>query len=630
MRVTGQTSARDVSPSAIVPVVQRPLLQRQCACGGSSGLRGSCSNCEEKKLLDQPLQRKLAISEPGDQYEQEADRVAEQVMRMPEPRMESNASHIAPKPLVQRRVNGSGTGGVGTAPPIVHNVLNSPGRPLGAATRAFFEPRFGHDFSNVRIHADAKAADSTHSVNAKAYTVGQHIVLGDGKHAGDRDRLLAHELAHTVQQYGATTQEQPHGPAHAIFSAATLYRQSLPEFVRETFTTDELQAYADTIMNNNQIEGGYGSDNKARAYVHNTSKSLAFLHPPLQLQKLLILEMLNGSVTDADQEAVLELLERTSGDDLRAILGPGGVPPADLFTKITEVGKSKRLAHVWAKWTGEISGQAARQATELATERLERAIGDYEKAKRDNLYFARSGPAWETKLAEIRDGQYQSWHDLWAAGNYNRFALQVASFQSARGVPEDDIDGVLGPQTWAWVAGVGEAVASIERVVWPESEGTCTLAARERMLRGYQMATGESVVIPEGKSEHMAHWILHSRTEHMKDLLLEFRATGSAGLAVYLGLGEFVTEADIWAGKLKPGAVLQVWGSQKSYDSMRAATTSGEKFYGTNFVFVRYDTETNERMLTRHMGETEWMSKSDYAVWIAANMNTSETEVPPP
>lgn len=84
-----------------------------------------------------------------------------------------------------------------------HEVLHSPGMRLDADTRAFMEPRFGRDFTNVRLHTDSKAAESANAVNAIAYTVGPHVVFGAGKYApGARDgrRLLAHELAHVVQQ----------------------------------------------------------------------------------------------------------------------------------------------------------------------------------------------------------------------------------------------------------------------------------------------------------------------------------------------------------------------------------------------------------------------------------------------
>jgi hypothetical protein len=87
--------------------------------------------------------------------------------------------------------------------PAVHGALRSPGLPLDARTRSLFGPRFGHDFSRVRIHAGPDAAESASAVNARAYTVGDDIVFGEGRHAPDSPaglRLLAHELAHVVQQ----------------------------------------------------------------------------------------------------------------------------------------------------------------------------------------------------------------------------------------------------------------------------------------------------------------------------------------------------------------------------------------------------------------------------------------------
>ena len=99
---------------------------------------------------------------------------------------------------------------VGAVPTIVHEVLTAPGQPLDLATRALMERRFGHDFGRVRVHADSRAAESARSVLARAYTVGPHIVFGDGQYAPGTHQgseLLAHELAHTVQQAGvASTQ----------------------------------------------------------------------------------------------------------------------------------------------------------------------------------------------------------------------------------------------------------------------------------------------------------------------------------------------------------------------------------------------------------------------------------------
>jgi len=96
------------------------------------------------------------------------------------------------------------------APRIVHEVLQSPGQALDASSRAFFEPRFGQEFGQVRVHVDGKAARSAQAVNALAYTSGPNIVFGDGQYAPRSDeggRLLAHELAHVAQQ--AATRSSP-------------------------------------------------------------------------------------------------------------------------------------------------------------------------------------------------------------------------------------------------------------------------------------------------------------------------------------------------------------------------------------------------------------------------------------
>ena len=135
------------------------VLQRACACGKHSGSGGECEECRQKR--EGTLQR-TAIS-----------------------------------PTTVARVPGS-----------VQNVLRSPGQPLDGDERAFMEPRFGHDFSGVRVHSDARAAESARAVNARAYTVGNHIVFG----ARPGRDLLAHELTHVVQQSGAQP-AQASGPA---------------------------------------------------------------------------------------------------------------------------------------------------------------------------------------------------------------------------------------------------------------------------------------------------------------------------------------------------------------------------------------------------------------------------------
>ena len=165
------------------------------------------------------VQTKLAVNKPGDEFEQEADQVADQVMRMtsvPAPSIQRKCSGCDEEEKVQRKCAGCEEEEKQTglqrketgadpefAPPSVHSVLNSPGHPLDTATRAFMEPRFGHDFSRVRVHTDASAADSARAVNARAYTAGPHIVFGEGQYSPATDngrQLLSHELVHVVQQ----------------------------------------------------------------------------------------------------------------------------------------------------------------------------------------------------------------------------------------------------------------------------------------------------------------------------------------------------------------------------------------------------------------------------------------------
>lgn len=92
-----------------------------------------------------------------------------------------------------------------TVPPVVQEVLRSPGRPLDAGTRVLMESRFGYDFSRVRVHTDAKAAESAQTINALAYTAGRNIVFAPGQyvpHQASGRNLIAHELTHVVQQSG--------------------------------------------------------------------------------------------------------------------------------------------------------------------------------------------------------------------------------------------------------------------------------------------------------------------------------------------------------------------------------------------------------------------------------------------
>jgi hypothetical protein len=218
------------------------FLQRKCACGGTPGPGGECEACRSKKLQRRP------------------------------------GNLLAPSTIHGRQSC------ISEVPPIVHDVLRSPGQPLDPATRAFFEPRFIHDFSRVpsgnstssgvtsslrlgsagdrfeqeanrvaqavlvapvsksptalqkpydfgqvRVHTDARAADSARAVRARAYTVGRHIVFGEGEYlpksiAGNK--LLAHELTHVVQQNGEMS-SQNHLNISAFTSSNTIQRTTI-------------------------------------------------------------------------------------------------------------------------------------------------------------------------------------------------------------------------------------------------------------------------------------------------------------------------------------------------------------------------------------------------------------------
>lgn len=168
------------------------------------------------------LQAKLAVSSPGDAYEQEADRVTDQVMRMPGPaawtpcacggdcpRCSAKAARPGPMRREAMRLGreaapapAAAAAGAELSTAVAVGTAGG-GRPLDPQARAFMEPRFGRGFGHVRIHADGAAARSARAIGALAYTVGDHIVFAAGRyapHTADGRRLLAHELTHTIQQ----------------------------------------------------------------------------------------------------------------------------------------------------------------------------------------------------------------------------------------------------------------------------------------------------------------------------------------------------------------------------------------------------------------------------------------------
>jgi flagellar motor protein MotB len=155
------------------------------------------------------LQTKLTVNHPGDAYEQEADHIADQVLAAP------THSRFRGTPVRIQRFAGQFNGQVSSAPDSIAQTLSSFGSPLEPALQQDMERRFGHDFSQVRVHSGAAAAQSAADVNAQAYTVGHNVVFGAGRFAPGTQvgrRLLAHELTHVVQQatsLSSTIQRQP-------------------------------------------------------------------------------------------------------------------------------------------------------------------------------------------------------------------------------------------------------------------------------------------------------------------------------------------------------------------------------------------------------------------------------------
>jgi hypothetical protein len=171
-------------------------LQRKCAaCGNHTVAGGDCEECKKKSSAG--LQAKLTVGASGDVYEQEADRVADRVMGAP------SRGEVSGAPLQIQRFAGEQTEPSVSAPASVDHTLAESGAPLDSAVRQNMEQRFGHDFSQVRVHAGQSAKQSAQDVDASAYTVGRDIVFGAGRFAPgshEGQRLLAHELTHVVQQ----------------------------------------------------------------------------------------------------------------------------------------------------------------------------------------------------------------------------------------------------------------------------------------------------------------------------------------------------------------------------------------------------------------------------------------------
>jgi hypothetical protein len=211
-----------------------PAIRRsQPSMFGYAGLRVKDRQTEVRRILGSAgVQAKLTISQPNDEYEQEADRVADQVMAMSDPKHQRQPENGEEEetlqtkplsdqitPLVQRQEGLSAQ----------VKDLKGGGQPLPQSERSFFEPRLDHNFSQVRVHTDARANAAATSANAKAFTTGSDVVFSTGQYEPGVNRgrkLLAHELTHVIQQKGTTYR---HFASEEALQRKLTYHRQIPE-----------------------------------------------------------------------------------------------------------------------------------------------------------------------------------------------------------------------------------------------------------------------------------------------------------------------------------------------------------------------------------------------------------------
>jgi len=305
------------------------------------------------------LQTKLTVNTPGDIYEQEAERVSEQVTRIPESKLQRTCPCGGGCPRCQSEQLGSGqerlqinrahssVEGETAVPPIVHEVLRSSGQPLDSATRAFMEPRLGHEFSRVRVHTDTRAAESAQAVNALAYTVGQNLVFNQGQYAPGTlggKRLLAHELTHVAQQSGVPQREgrvqrQAPGSGSAPSSpprSATVFHPGVNHDHRPSGRWADVQANPNSSFWANRACANF-SPNEVVGIAMYTE----FSDKPLGLNHLSWYLVMGGGADLVEDVNLDGLLRIDTG--VQALLGgliPSTVPASGRFTGHVKVEQS--------------------------------------------------------------------------------------------------------------------------------------------------------------------------------------------------------------------------------------------------------------------------------------------------
>jgi hypothetical protein len=386
------------------------------------------------------LQTKLAISRPGDEYEQEADRVAEQMMRMPEgvpPSISDEGDGIVRKCPMCRgddkmslrtkeiQVQVPAMANDFNVPPIVDEVLSSPGRRLDAATRAFMEPRFGHVFGEVKVHTDTMAAESARAVNALAYTVGPNIVFGSGSYSPETNggkRLLAHELTHVIQQSNMSTSSPPLSGSMQSSQSLGQDAESISRDTIAGLSTPPGQHIAAKLMQRkarSNLDAGHWT----------VSKDLNKFKPLFVLWRSELTDSINNSCGSMnmqnDYRFVLMLAQRmveqdgpresAEGNNPYNVMGNGDADPKQ-FRRENNIeivnGKRKKVPANFANYSSESMAHDA-----------------YLMHLKINWPMAFNAIATGGSIKDFIDGLYPGWPNNYATASHNdyMFALRLRS-----------------------------------------------------------------------------------------------------------------------------------------------------------------------------------------------------------
>lgn len=369
-RFSGMTGANHDYRPGSGPSSGTDRLRQQFA-----GLQKNIGNQAVLRMLSHStpvIQTKLTVNQPGDEYEQEADRVADQVMRMEDSAVVPPGDGSETVPAVQRKCAcGGGTPctkceeekservqrKVGNtshrAQAFVPDTLSqslTQGRPLDTATRSFFEPRFGRDFSQVRIHTNPRAAATASAVKALAYTLGNNVVFGPAQYTPATTagrRLLAHELAHVAQQNAA----EPLAPVQVqrLTPGGILQRAISPalgkiedllsyglfdwaitdaEAIEALMLLKQLPKYQQAVFFSEEKYAGRLRDNlpdNRIAELDGIEAGVANILPPSaaieDINEKLSYGLFDWVVTDAEAISALEKLKQLSGPQLAVAMG---------------------------------------------------------------------------------------------------------------------------------------------------------------------------------------------------------------------------------------------------------------------------------------------------------------------